>query len=81
MEAINQKTRTAQMEHRRRVDLNVLIPAADALMLFRGLMETARDVLHDHLDEEIAERVFRDVACRLQALLPGPRTVIENQPD
>jgi hypothetical protein len=81
MEAINQKTRTAQVEHRRRVDLDVLIPAADALMLFRGLMETCRDILHDNLDEELASRIFCEVARRLQSLLPGPRTVIENKLD
>jgi hypothetical protein len=73
METISLKGRTAQAEHRRAVDLSVLVPAAEALGLFRALLETTRQVIRDRLaDPRQASELFREVCHGVQHLLPAP---------
>jgi hypothetical protein len=75
---IRVRVRCSAAEHRRLMDLECFVPAADALMLFRALLETTRQVIRDRLkDPRQASELFREVCRGVQHLLPAP-TIPDN---
>jgi hypothetical protein len=77
---INLKARAAQAEHRRRVDLNSLIPGEKALILFNAILETCKLTLLDSLeDERQAKKIMGEIALKVYKMLPTQQ-VIENRP-
>jgi hypothetical protein len=77
---INLKARAAQAEHRRRVDLNNLIPGEKALILFNAILETCKLTLLEGLeDERQAKKIMGQIALKVYRMLPTQR-VIENEP-
>lgn len=81
---ILKRTTVSGQEHRRLIDLQSLIPASDALLVFRAIMETVKDVVMDSVqDRSQASKIVSQVASKVCEMLPGSspdRVVIENQP-
>jgi hypothetical protein len=75
VKACTRRARCSAAEHKRQLDLRSLVPADDALMLFRATLETMKQVLCDRLaDPRQASELFRDVCRGVQHLLPAPAT-------
>ena len=69
--AIDLKMRASTASHRRSVDLGRLVPADEALAVFRLLLDTVWDVLRNRLDDQRqASEVFCAISRRVRGLLP-----------
>jgi hypothetical protein len=78
-EIINLKARAAQAEHRRRVDLNSLIPGEKALVLFNAILETCKVTLLDEMEDSAqAKKIMGQIALKVYKMLPTQQ-VIENE--
>ena len=80
IETINLKARAAQAEHRRMVDLQCLIPADKVVLVLTAIVETAKTVMHNGLDDRrTTSKLMSEIARRVYDMLPG-REVIDHEP-
>jgi hypothetical protein len=70
---IDRKARIAHVEHRCKIDLGVMIESEKVLALFLMLLDSAKQVLEDRLENRSqAAEVFREINRRMLQVM-GPR--------
>jgi hypothetical protein len=60
---IQERSKIVAVEHKREIDLQVLIPAADAMMFVSAIIQAAKEIITDR-------DTFRRVSDRMLQLVP-----------
>ena len=78
-DAAAHKARLAATEHKRQVDLHVLVSVCWVDELLLAFVERVNDALNHHLDIDLARRIMGEIARQCEPLLVRPgRAVIDN---